>query len=96
MKVRMLVARTGTHNGVPYPEYGAVGEVDDDHAAQLIAKGLAEKPSVGSVGPQEETEAKETHDDVHESQVEERPAPDVAETRPAITRARSKTSKPKR
>jgi hypothetical protein len=41
LKIRMRVAMSGTHNGVPYPPLGVDTDVDDNFGAQLCRKGLA-------------------------------------------------------
>ncbi|MEU9215395.1 hypothetical protein AB0D47_02500 [Streptomyces sp. NPDC048376] len=43
MKVRMLVAVSGTRNGARWPDRGKTVDLPADEALRLVASGLAEK-----------------------------------------------------
>lgn len=57
MKVRMKVTISGTRDGQPWPERGAVVDLPAAEAEHLVAAGLAEdaKDSQDSAKPAEET-----------------------------------------
>ncbi|NUP37010.1 MAG: hypothetical protein HOY76_08325 [Streptomyces sp.] len=57
MKVRMKATISGTRDGQPWPERGAVVDLPTAEAEHLVAAGLAEKPeaSKSSGAPAEET-----------------------------------------
>lgn len=43
MRIRMLVAMTGTRDGEPWPEQGEEAELPTAAAAHLVASGVAEE-----------------------------------------------------
>lgn len=43
MRIRMLVAMTGTRDGEPWPELGEEAELPTAVAAHLVASGVAEE-----------------------------------------------------
>ncbi|MET7643045.1 hypothetical protein ABZS83_05250 [Streptomyces sp. NPDC005426] len=58
MKIRMLVAMTGTRDGVPWPAEGEEADLPTAAAAHLVSAGVAEEVTAKAVAPEAAAEDK--------------------------------------